>query len=108
MGRLQAVHGEEMIVRQHIPAFVDTDPQPDAHAATLLGLLAVPFVARWNDQQLNRFEVAWEKERPLLMARMKSGEFWVVAHLYPEGDADMLNALPEWTYTDADRARHKG
>lgn len=95
-----------MIVRQHIPAYVDTDRQPDAHAATADGILAIPFVARWNDATLAEFQVSRDHDRPLLMARMENGEFYVVAYLYPEGDESILDVLPEWRYTDEDRSRH--
>jgi hypothetical protein len=78
-----------MKITQHIPGFVDTrKPPQEGEFTTLAELEAIPFVARWKDEDLQRFSVS---DGRYLMAEMNDGNFWVVGYL-SGGTPD----LPVW------------
>lgn len=98
--------------RQHRPAFVDTDdPLQAATVPTLEALLAVPWIARFGQddvvanakgtyrRQFFRWSLA---DGDTLMAEYEDGDhFWVVAFL----TSDDLIPLPAWHETETARRR---
>lgn len=94
-----------MKIKQHIPGFVDVDPQ-SGEFSTLEELLAIPFVARWSkDHNFLRYS----KSRELLMVELSptksdpAGSHWVLGYLSDPTSVD----LPQWIETDAQKLRRE-
>ena len=85
-------------VRQHLPGFVDIDPQPEVDVAGIDEVLAIPWIASWTTAPtFHRWSVSSDERRHMLMAEMKHGTSWhVVAYL----TSDTPIALPEWRPVD--------
>lgn len=92
-----------MKATRHIPGFVEADASErySVEFQTEEELLSVPWIASWADENLFRFSVARSKESTSLMAELKDGHFYVVAHL--DGD---IPSLPTWSYDEC-KARAK-
>lgn len=84
-----------MIAKQHIPNYVEGFMPQVGEFNTVEELLNIPFVKKWNDDQLQRFSLdkTYSKDTMLLMAEMKDASYWVVAYL----DQAYLD-LPKFEY----------
>jgi hypothetical protein len=105
-------------LRQHIPAFVETDRAPLViEAADTGALLAHPRIQSWAKDdpyvrdgvhgvhRFHQFSVADRRDSPALMAEYDEGDyFWVIGHI-TEG-ADALQ-LPDWRETETARIRRE-
>ena len=89
-----------IVVRRHIPDFIEHDRCPDVSVDNTKALLALPWVKSWSDDP--RFHQFSLSDGRYLMAELDGGdEFWVVA-IHIGGDA--ITGLPEWKETDVARA----
>jgi hypothetical protein len=90
-----------MIIRQYVPGIGTGFVPPKDKFNSLQELLAIPFVAKWeNDKTFYRFsisllEVFAGKERYQLMVELDSGKKWfVVGYMWGKNIAKL--GLPEW------------
>jgi len=100
---------------QHVPAFVDGVDRREADVDSLAALLAVPWIARWAEDDLVARDgvvsvrpfYRWSLSdhgtgRQILMAEYEQGDhFWVVAFVTSDEPLD----LPAWTETETARLR---
>lgn len=79
-------------IRQHIPAFVETEKGPEVMPfETLDELLVIPWVKRWRE--FPRFHQFSQSDRHL-MAEFRGGrEWWVVGLL-----SNPVEGLPVWDH----------
>lgn len=88
-------------IRQHIPAFVELDGDPEgARFLDLEELLAIPWVKNWSTfPGFHRFSLSDDACRDgsrviLLMAEFRGGaEWWVAGFL-----KDPVEGLPKWKH----------
>ncbi len=74
---------------QHIPGFVDGVEPQRAPVETLADLLGLQWVQCWA---ANSGFARWSRSGRYLMAEMKDGGFWAIAHVH----GDVLATLPVW------------
>lgn len=95
-----------MIIRQHIPSFVDGVEPQEQDFSTIEELLSVSFVARWN--KTPNF-IRYSKSDNCLMAEIgpsesnPAGSHWVIGFLSDPSRID----LPLWQESDAQRLRRE-
>lgn len=81
---------------QHIPGFVGGVDPVIQTVPDMASVFQIPFIQRWEaDPGFGHWSISEpHSDRPMLMATLKNGEFWVVAF----ARSGRLEGLPEWVY----------